>query len=116
MRKATCMLLAAATLAACSSAESENPPAAPRPHAPVSETAAAARVIIPTCLATAADSLPEPWLTMHEGGRLEMTLPADGTVTRAEARFAYDPKRVTYKPLNDEARRVVDLRTGCGSL
>jgi hypothetical protein len=115
MRESTCALLAAAALAACSPAANGSAASPARPHAPVSDTDAAARAIVPTCVAPAAAALPKPWMSMHEGGRLEVTLPADGKVALADARFAFDPGRRTYKPLNDEARRVVDLRTGCAS-
>lgn len=100
------MLMAPASAPAPSARAS----AAPQPR---SEENAAARAMIPSCLAGAsavvpnADSIPVP------GGTV-MLLPVDGKYLRTKpARFAYDYKTGALTPLDDEARRLADFRTGC---
>jgi hypothetical protein len=49
---------------------------------------------------------------MVVGVQQEIVLPADGRSLKSEARFSYDPKHRELRPINETARRLLDIRRG----
>lgn len=104
-------LAAAAAVLFSGSRSGREPLARPSRRAPLGAVEAARTILAPTCVPGAA--LARAFREPMPGGRVEMVLPADGTAGRAEARYAFDERRGTLRPLNAEARRLADFRKGC---
>ena len=88
---------------------------APPPRQPLPVDGGLAARVIPSCMPEeAARELRERIRVVRAGRRLEVTIPADGSRLKEDAVFDVDPDRQELRPLSEAARRLLDVRRGCG--
>jgi hypothetical protein len=94
----------------------ESAPARPPEH-PIPMVRDAVRVIMPNCLSgNDRRTLVRNASLIMEDGENRIRIPPDGKKIHGEAVFAYNPQTHWLRPLNDDAWRLADIRSACGSV